>query len=271
MKTSALLAALVVLPLMSARADAQQMTLQIQNGLVTLDAQNVSVRQILAEWARVGGAKIVNGEKVAGGPVTLQLKDVSERQALDTILRGVSGYMLASRQAGSVGASGFDRILILPTSSAPRPTVPPTNAGFVPRPMPPPVQPVPVPGEPEPVDTEIIPDEDHDEADVEPEVDGSEEPDPPEAGPNQQFPGPNQPFQRSPFPNPMGAQQQPFAPQGAFPGVPQQDDEGAPVKPTTMPLNVPPGASTVPGVISPAPTPPEPPVTRPRTTRPPSL
>src|SRR5688500_3214849 len=129
MKTSVLLAAVAVLSIVAGRADAQQMTLQIQNGLVTLNAQNVSVRQILAEWARIGGARIVNGEKVAGGPVTLQLSGIPERQALDTILRGVSGYMLASRQAGSTGASAFDRILILPTSSAPRTAAVPVNPG----------------------------------------------------------------------------------------------------------------------------------------------
>jgi hypothetical protein len=262
MKTSTLLAAFAVLWLFPVRADAQQMTLQIQNGLVTLDAQNVSIRQILAEWARIGGAKIVNGEKVTGNPVTLQLNGIPERQALDTILRGVSGYMLASRQAGSVGASAFDRILILPTSSAPRPTATTPNAAFVPRPMPVQVQPV------EPVETEIVQDDDHDEADPDAGVDGSEEPDPPEPSPNPQF-------QRRPFPNPMGAQGQPFiVPQGAFPGAPQpiQDDEEAPNKqqPSTTPLNVPPGASSTPGVISPVPQQQQEPQQVPiRTTRPP--
>lgn len=244
MKTSTLLAtAVAVLSILPGRADAQQMTLQIQNGLVTLDAQNVSVRQILAEWARIGGARIVNGEKVVGGPVTLQLNGIPERQALDAILRGVSGYMLAARQAGSTGASEFDRILILPTSAAPRTTTPPANAGFAPRPMP--VQPA------EPVETEVIPDEDHPEIDQDADVDGSEDPDPPEAVPNQQF------QRRPPFPNPMGAQGQPFMPQNPFPTAqPVQDDEEAPPgqqPPTTTPLNVPPGASTTPGVISPVP------------------
>src|SRR5688572_23212129 len=131
MKTSTLLAAFIaVLTVVPARADAQHLQLQIQNGLVTLDAQNVSVRQILAEWARVGGARIVNGEKVVGAPVTLQLNGVSERQALDTILRGVSGYMLASRQDATSGASRFDRILIMPTSSAPRNTAAAGNPVF---------------------------------------------------------------------------------------------------------------------------------------------
>lgn len=258
MKTSALLAAVAVLSIAAGRADAQQMTLQIQNGLVTLDAQNVSVRQILAEWARIGGARIVNGDKVAGGPVTLQLKGIPERQALDSILRGVSGYMLASRQAGSMGASAFDRILILPTSSAPRTAAAPANNAFAPRPMP--VQPQ------EPVETEVVEDDDHDEADPDAAVDGSEDPDPPEPGPNPQF------QRRPPFPNPMGAQGQPFMPQGPFPGPPQpiQDDEDTPAEqpPTTVPLNVPPGASATPGVISPVPQQePQSPSPSPRSTR----
>jgi hypothetical protein len=260
MKTSALLAAVAVLSITAGRADAQQMTLQIQNGLVTLDARNVSVRQILAEWARIGGARIVNGDKVMGGAVTLQLNGIPERQALDTILRGVSGYMLASRQAGSMGASAFDRILILPTSSAPRTAAVPTNPAFAPRPMP--VQPQ------EPVETEVVEDDDHDEADPDAAVDGSEDPDPPEPAPNQQF------QRRPPFPNPMGAQGQPFMPQGPFPGPPQpiQDDEEMPPgqKQPATPLNVPPGASATPGVISPVPQQ-EPQLRPPRTTRPPPV
>jgi hypothetical protein len=94
--------------------------LQINNGRVTLHAQNVPVRTILSEWARLGGAKIVNGEGVAGAPLTLDLEGVPERQALEIILRGVSGYVLAARQAGATGASMYDRIMILPTSVAPR-------------------------------------------------------------------------------------------------------------------------------------------------------
>jgi hypothetical protein len=68
---------------------------------VTLHAQNVPVRTILAEWARVGGARIVNGERVAGAPVTLDLEGIPERQALDIILRGVSGYVVAAREPGA--------------------------------------------------------------------------------------------------------------------------------------------------------------------------
>jgi len=103
--------------------------LQISNGRVTLHAQNVPVKAILAEWSKVGGAKVINGDGVAGAPLTLALEGVPERQALDIILRGVSGYMLAARQPGVAGgASMYDRIMILPTSVAPR-NPPPTLAG----------------------------------------------------------------------------------------------------------------------------------------------
>jgi hypothetical protein len=88
------------------------------------------VRAILAEWARVGGAKIVNGEAVAGAPLTLELEGVPERRALDIVLRGVSGFVLAARQPGTSGVSMYDRIMILPTSVAPR--NPPALAGTAP-------------------------------------------------------------------------------------------------------------------------------------------
>jgi len=115
--------------------------LQISNGRVTLHAQNVPVRTILAEWSKVGGTRIMNGDGVAGAPLTLDLQGVPERQALDIILRGVSGYMLAARQPGTptvdaigrviAGSSMYDRIMILPTSVAPR-NPPPAVAGTAP-------------------------------------------------------------------------------------------------------------------------------------------
>src|SRR5262245_19470025 len=99
MKASVLSVGAFVL-LLASHADAQQMKLDIRDGRVSLDAQNVPVRQILAEWARVGGSKVINGDKVVGAPVSMQFDGVPERQALDIILRTVSGYMLAARQPG---------------------------------------------------------------------------------------------------------------------------------------------------------------------------
>ena len=65
--------------------------LTIQDGRVTLIAKDATVRQILTEWARVGQTKIVNVERIAGGPLTLELRDVPERQALRVLLRSVGG------------------------------------------------------------------------------------------------------------------------------------------------------------------------------------
>jgi len=101
-------------------ARAQQLKLEIQGGRVNLDATSVPLRQILTEWARIGGTKVVGGDKVTGAPVTLKLANVTERQALDILLRNVAGFMAALRPASAVpGASSFDRILILATTSAP--------------------------------------------------------------------------------------------------------------------------------------------------------
>lgn len=109
-------------------ARAQGVKLRFHDGLVTLTAQNSPLRTILAEWARLGGATIVNAERVVGPPVTLEINAIPERQALDILLRTVSGYMAAPRAAGTAGVAVYDRILILPTSSAPR--NPPPQPGF---------------------------------------------------------------------------------------------------------------------------------------------
>lgn len=125
--------------LLATPAWAQQLTLKMHEGRVSVTAVNVPLRQVLTEWARVGGVTIVNADKVSGPLVTLTLPDVTERQALDALLRGVSGYMLAARPAGRPGASAYDRILILPTSAAP----PPVRASG-PSPRPVPAQPMPM-------------------------------------------------------------------------------------------------------------------------------
>lgn len=100
-------------------AAAQTVTLQFHEGKVKLSAQNVPVSRILAEWARAGKTTIVNGERVPGPAVSIELDDVPEQQALDIVLRGVSGYLVAGRETATTGTSSFDCIFILPTSSRP--------------------------------------------------------------------------------------------------------------------------------------------------------
>ncbi len=115
----------------SAHADVQ---LSVRNGRVTLVAKDATLRQILTEWARVGKTKIVNLEKIPGGPLTLELHDVPEGEALDILLRTLSGYIVAPRASASLvaDASVYESISVMPTVAAA-----PTRAA-APPPAPPP-------------------------------------------------------------------------------------------------------------------------------------
>jgi len=106
---------------------AASLYLSVHDGLVSLDAQDVTVRQILAEWARVGKTRIINVERITGGPITLKLDPMPEKQALDIILRSIPGYMAQPRATRVADASLYERILIMATTTvvaAPRPQQP---------------------------------------------------------------------------------------------------------------------------------------------------
>ncbi len=98
---------------------AGDLKLTIAGGRVTLVAQDVPLRQILAEWARIGRTTIVDGDKLVGPPLTLQLVDRPEREVLDLLLRSAGGYIVAQREVSLAGASLFDRVMILPVSRGP--------------------------------------------------------------------------------------------------------------------------------------------------------
>jgi hypothetical protein len=125
-----LLALAAVVP--SASADVQ---LTIRDGRVSIVARDATVRQILTEWARVGHTKIVNVERIPGGPITLELKDVPELEALDVLLRTLSGYMAAPRASAAPDVSQLEAIIVMPTT-APPPSR--TNASVAPAPFNPP-------------------------------------------------------------------------------------------------------------------------------------
>ncbi len=108
-------AALVALLPASASAD---VSLQLRDGRVTLVARRASLQQVLGEWARQGHTRIVNLERLGGPALTLQLTDVPEQKALAILLRSAAGYIAAPRPVAMAGASMYDRILILPTSTA---------------------------------------------------------------------------------------------------------------------------------------------------------
>lgn len=93
--------------------------LTIHDGRVDLFASGASIPQILDEWARVGGTRVINAERLPAAPVTLELNHVTEAQAIDVLLRSAAGFIAIPRRAASAGPSQFERILILATSNAP--------------------------------------------------------------------------------------------------------------------------------------------------------
>jgi len=220
-----MISALVAGVLASAVPASADVSLTLVDGYVTIDAQNATVRQILAEWARVGQMKVVNGERITGGPVTLLLTHVPEAQALDILLRTVSGYVAAPRPLPVPNASTFDRLLVMPTSTPPRVTTPPPAAT---QPFQPPMPPVEMEME-EPATQPI-------------QLPG------PRGAIFPQNPGiPTAPNQRGPvFPSPQAAPPIAFPPQAGFPpqmtypqeAVPPAGNPGTIVAPGAMPVGV---------------------------------
>jgi hypothetical protein len=109
--------------------------LTMHDGRVSIVAKDATVRQILTEWARVGHTRIVNVERIPGGPVTLELDNVTEMQALEVLLRPLSGYIAAPRSVAAENVSAYDRIIIMPTLADARPAPPvsssPSSAAFI--------------------------------------------------------------------------------------------------------------------------------------------
>lgn len=112
-------------------AAAQNLKVDFHDGRVSVEATSVPVRAILNEWGKIGGTKIVGAERISGAPLTVKLINVTEAQALETILRSVAGYMAAPRSTGT-GASRYDRILVMATSTVPPPAA--SNARPAPQP-----------------------------------------------------------------------------------------------------------------------------------------
>jgi len=224
-------------------ARAQAIKLRFHDGLVTLSTQNAPLRTILSEWARQGGTTIVNGERVAGAPMSLELNAVPERQALDVLLRSVSGYMLAPRPLGTPGVSVFDRIMILPTSNAPSSPAP-GGRGFpqpgirpgigMPRPVMPQPPMVPTPEELEEDPPQDVPPEEEEAPVVQPQL---------RPRPQQRvFPGLIPGGQAQPFEIPQDIQEET-----------EPDPQPQPQAVPGNPFGLPAGATSRPGVVTPVP------------------
>jgi hypothetical protein len=98
-----------------------------EGGFVTLVSNGANVREILAEWTRQGGSTFVNSDRLVGTPLTLQFTHQPEKDVMASLLRQAAGYVLGPRRAGTVGASSFEVVYILPTSN-------PQAGGYTPAP-----------------------------------------------------------------------------------------------------------------------------------------
>jgi hypothetical protein len=88
-------------------------------GNVTLIAQGVTLQEIFVEWTRLGGCYFPNADRLPRTMlVPLRFENVPELKVIDSLLRSAAGYMVAPRTTRTVGASAFERVQILPTSTA---------------------------------------------------------------------------------------------------------------------------------------------------------
>ena len=234
MKSILIGAAALLIAAAPASADVK---LSMTNGHVTLVAKDATVRQILTEWARVGQTKIVNVERVPGGPVTLELTNVPEAQALEILLRSLSGYITAPRPVDAANLSHFDRIILMPTLASARPATA--------SPPPPVFQ---QPGQPFPPAQQA--DDDTDDQRPAPNVVVPGQAPPQQRGPVfNTFPQPQAVNPQVPPPqNPQVPQQAPAMPQ---PGAPQPPAASGP--PASAMPTAPYGGVSVPGMVAPPP------------------
>jgi hypothetical protein len=119
-RTVVVVAALLVCAVAApARAqEARTLDISFNGGRVTLVAENVTLREILAEWARKGGSRIVNAERVTGQPVLrTQFENQPEADVLRALLREVPAYGASMRTVSEAGISVVAAVFILATTS----------------------------------------------------------------------------------------------------------------------------------------------------------
>ncbi|MEQ1729871.1 MAG: hypothetical protein ABL982_16000 [Vicinamibacterales bacterium] len=116
---------LTVVAIAPAQLRADTVQLSLRDGRLSLVAVNHTAAQIFEAWSRIGGVRVVNAERMPTTPLTLTLEDIPEEQALDTVLRGVSGYMARRRPSPAPGTSVFDCIIIVPALAGARPPTAP--------------------------------------------------------------------------------------------------------------------------------------------------
>ena len=103
----------------AAPATERKLELTFDRGKVTLIARNVTLQEILAEWARKGSCPFNGADKIMGGKLPpLQYENQPELTVLQSLLRSVSAYIPSPRRVGNPGASMFEAVQVLASSKA---------------------------------------------------------------------------------------------------------------------------------------------------------
>jgi len=141
LKRLTVVAGVVVLWAAAVPTRAQQprtLDISFNDGRVTLVAENVTLREILQEWARKGGSTIVNLDKVTGNAVPrTEFTNQPEAEVMATLLRELPGYGASMRAASAPGTSAVKTVYIMAARS-----VTPIPSGFYSQPAAPTVAPV---------------------------------------------------------------------------------------------------------------------------------
>jgi len=89
------------------------------DGSVRLLAQHVSVREVLAEWARQCNCYVVNADRLTGAPLSIPVLFEAAPQAtvLRSLLKDAAGFVLTPRRAGP-GPSIYETIYVMPSAAA---------------------------------------------------------------------------------------------------------------------------------------------------------
>lgn len=97
----------------------KKIEIKFEGSSVSLFAANVSLPEILAEWARLSGCVMVNAEQLSRVPIVAPIRFESQPQqrVLESLLRPAAGFILAPRKANRAGATDFEAVYILARSS----------------------------------------------------------------------------------------------------------------------------------------------------------
>lgn len=109
----AALALVLLMPAVALVQAAGVVRVTMHDGLVSVSAKGATLSEILDAWARAGQTQIVNTDKITStAPVTLELTDVRENDALDVLLNSLGGYLAVTRPVVQPNTSRFARIVI---------------------------------------------------------------------------------------------------------------------------------------------------------------